>query len=271
MAMHLPPKARERLRQAICEQLYFVDPVNVSGDSPAPVVPDPNDPDDPYVSHPNEGFDGPRDINVLLIGDDVKVAVKPHGTGANEHFPPLIHPYAHTQTNTEEAARRGVPQGSSASGHIMYGAVLRPLLSTLSFADRIALFGDNLAIPVKDKPEAEAVLKAITSLYATSAVGPLTIRHKINRVADGFEYCSYWTTRKSAHWGGQLHVCPSHNAYQKWEQNCIKVYHEAGGGLVGWKQVYMYTRRWMASFPLWKPHRNSRQCLWNTLQSGCWH
>jgi RNA-directed DNA polymerase len=225
--------------------------------------------------------------NVLLLQDDVKVVVKPNqGKWTGFLYPnqlPVI-----TTVATDAAARRGVPQGSSASGIIMYRVVLGPLLCALSFADRIVLVGDDLAVPVKDMLEGEAVLKALKSLYATSPVGLLTIgRHRVSHIKDGFDFAGYRTTLKrkwimvvdpstaihkeipGPEW--YWHVRPTLRAYEKSEHKAAKKYHDAGGGLPGWKQVILYKKRWMASFSLWKPNYFSKLYLWLELQAGSWH
>jgi hypothetical protein len=216
--------------------------------------------------------------NVLLIQDDVTVVVKPdQGKWTGLLFP--NHLPAVAAIATYEAARRGVPQGSSASGIIMYRAVLGRLLSTLPFADRIVLVGDDVAIPVKDEPEGEAVLEALKSLYASSPVGLLTIgRSSISHIKHGFDFVSYRTTLKQrwkvnpdglTEW--YLHVRPTLRAYEKFEAKAIRVFHAHGGGLPGWKQLILYMKRWMASFPLWKPTYLSKCYLWFQLQAGSWH
>jgi hypothetical protein len=216
--------------------------------------------------------------NVLLVQDDVTVVVKPDKGKWNGFLFPNHLPAVSTIA-TDEAARRGVPQGSSASGIIMYRAVLGPLLCTLPFADRIVLVGDDLAVPVKDMLEGEAVLKALKSLYAASPVGLLTIgRHSLSHVKHGFDFASYHTRLKPkwkavlddvTEW--YLHVRPTLRAYEKFEHKAAKKFHEAGGGLPGWKQVILYMKCWMASFPLWKPNYSSKLYLWLELQAGSWH
>jgi hypothetical protein len=216
--------------------------------------------------------------NVLLVQDDVTVVVKPDGAKWKGLLFPNHLP-AVSIVATDEAARRGVPQGSSASGIIMYRVVLGPLLCTLPFADRIVLVGDDLAVPVKDMLEGEAVLKALKSLYAASPVGLLTIgRHSVSHIKDGFDFASY-RTRLKPKWKAvldgvtewYLHLRPTLRAYEKSEHKAAKKYHDAGGGLPGWKQVILYKKRWMASFPLWKPSYFSKLYLWLELQAGSWH
>jgi len=59
----------------------------------------------------------------------------------------------------------------------------------MSFADRIVLCGDDLAVPVKDQLEGEVVLETLQSLYAASPVGPLTIgRHSVFSIHHGVDF-----------------------------------------------------------------------------------
>lgn len=67
------------------------------------------------------------------------------------------------------------------------------------------------------------------------------------------------------------HVRPTLRAYEKFQHQAAKKFHDAGGGLPGWKQVILYMKRWMASFPMWKPNYLSKLYLWYTLQAGSWH
>jgi hypothetical protein len=127
--------------------------------------------------------------------------------------------------------------------------------------------------------EGEAVLKTLKSLYAASPVGLLAIgRHRITHIKDGYDFVSYNTKLKrkwkvaldqATEW--YLHVRPTLRAYEKFEHKAAKKFHEAGGGLAGWKQVFLYMKRWMPSFPMWKPNYLSKLYLWCTLQAGSWH
>ena len=209
--------------------------------------------------------------NVILIQDDVTVVVKPDKGTWTGVLLPNTYP-ATTIHATDEAARRGLPQGSSTSGIIMNRAVLGPLLSSLSFAHRIVLIGDDLAVPVKDRSEGEAVLNALKSLYAASPVGLLTIgRHSVDKISDGYDFCGYRTVRKPQKWGGHLHRRPSLRAYEKSQSKAAEKFREAGGGLPGWKKVFLYVKPWMRSFSLWKPNYLSKLYVWYQLQAASWH
>lgn len=224
--------------------------------------------------------------NVLLVQDAVTVVVKPDkGQWTGFLFPnhlPAVSAFA-----TDAAARRGLPQGCAASGIIMCRAVLGPLLGTLPFANRLVLIGDDLAVPVRDKLEAEAVLETLKSLYAASPVGLLTIgRHSVSHIKGGFDFAGYRSTLKrkwimvvdpstkterempGPEW--YWHVRPTLRAYEKFEHQAARKFHDAGGGIPGWKQVILYMKRWMASFPMWKPNYLSKQYLWLQLRAGSW-
>lgn len=226
--------------------------------------------------------------NVLLIQDGVKMVVKQMKTGKTTgQIYPDVSPTP-TSIQADEAARLGVPQGSPASGTIMYRAVLGPLLSTLPFADRIVLIGDDLAVPVKDMSEGNAVLATLTSLYAASPVGLLTIgRSDVSHIKAGFNFAGYRMTLKRK-WvsvidpttgvenefpGPEWHMKarPSPFAYEKMEHKAAKRFQQAGGGDAGWEEVSVYVDRWMGAFPLWKPNEISKGYLWSQLQAGSWH
>jgi len=224
--------------------------------------------------------------NVLLIQDDVKVVVKPgQARCAKTQFLSTHTPL--TSLQIDEAVRRGVPQGSSASGIIMYWAVLGPLLNALPFAARLVLFGDDLAIPVKDMLEAEAVLVTLKSHYAASPVGLLTFRSKVRHIKAGFDFVGYRTTLKrkwikvvdqvsGAHieipgpeW--YMKINPSSKSFRKMESEAASRYRAAGGGIPGWKQVFLYAKRWWRSFSLWEPNYQAKLHIWLELRAGTWH
>lgn len=210
--------------------------------------------------------------NVLLVEDEVAVVAKPNG---ETNTAPLCQVHSTATDHVEDdgdAVRQGLPPGSSASGIIMYRAVIGPMLATLPFANRIVLYGDDLAVPVKDLSEGEEVQNLIKSLYATSPVGPLTIgRGTISHMMRGFDFLGYRTIRKPECWGGRIHCRPSYRSYRKFELTAAAVYRDAGGGMAGLKQAVLYQKRWMASYPLWKPNHLSKLYLWYTLQAGSWH
>lgn len=204
--------------------------------------------------------------NVLTIRDAEKVKVALPNEDCTDS-----HPNAPSLVEADEAARQGVPQGSSTSSIIMYRGVLGPLLGALPFADRIVLFGDDMAIPVKDGLEGEAVVKALEAAFASTPVGLLHIsRQEIRHVSSGVDFLSYRIIRKPAKWGGHLHVRPSPKAYKRFYARAQEKYFKACGGKDGYLRVVLYMKRWLRSFPLWKPNYLSKLYVFLELQAFPW-
>lgn len=202
----------------------------------------------------------------VLIVDDAKVVVNPTmdmGSGNTCTIPNTM--------ELDSAARRGLPQGSSVSGLIMYRAVLGPLLGALPFADRLVQHGDDFAVPAKTMPEAEAILETLKSTLSTSPVGPLTISHHVKSLNQGVDFLGYRTIRKSKVFGGHLHKQPSPRSYRRVAQRASQRYVASGGGAESLKCVSMYSKRWRASYRLWKSTAQSRGYLWVTLITACLH
>ena len=146
-----------------------------------------------------------------------------------------------------------------------------PLLGAQSFSDRIVLFGDDFAVPVKDKLEGEAVIKALEATFASTPVGLLHIgRKEVRNIRHGVDFLSYRIIRKPKIWGGHLHVRPSPKAYKRFYQRAFEKYCLAGGGTHGCARALLYMRRWLKSFPLWQPTRLSKLYLRLELGSCSW-
>ena len=132
------------------------------------------------------------------------------------------------------------------------------------------------------------MLKTLQSYYAASPVGLLIVgRHRIRHIKEGFDFAGYRTALKQK-WimvvdpssgiqkevpGSEWHfkVRPTQASYRKMEHKAALKYQKAGGGLAGWKQVFLYVKRWIASFSLWKPNYLSKLYIWYQLQAASWH
>ena len=203
--------------------------------------------------------------NVLLVQDGVKVLVKPSDED-------VFAPYTdESPSNPDEAIRQGLPQGSRASGLIMYQGVLGPLLGTLSFADKLVLYGDDLAVPVKDQAEAKAVLKALEAALASSPAGLLHIgRHAIADIRHRVDFLGYRIRRKHEIWGGHLHICPSGKSFRRFRLRAKAKYREAEGGNQGLIATIRYKWSWLQSWRLWKTNWLSKTWLDLYLRMTIW-
>jgi len=188
----------------------------------------------------------------MLIGNEVVITPHP----SVKEIPSISVP---EYVKENGAARRGLPQGSSASPLVMYRAVLGPLLATLSFADRLVVHGDDIAVAAKDLATAEAYFKTLKSILSTSPVGPLAIgRNRISTVGEGADFLGYRIKRKPHHYGGHMHIHPSGRSFLRMEGKAQATHHKAGGGDAGEKAVQIYVSRWIDSFGLWKPNEKAR-------------
>jgi hypothetical protein len=199
--------------------------------------------------------------NSILIGDEVTItphpSVKEISTISITDF-----------VKENGAARRGLPQGSSASPMVMYRAVLGPLLATLSFVDRLILYGDDIAVPAKDLETAKAYLKALKSIFSTSPVGPLAIgRQEITHLAQGADYLGYRICRKPKLFGGHIHLRPSPRSYARFEMRALDVYLNAEKNDAGAQEVQAYVNRWIGAFNLWVPNEKSKELIGLSLSA----
>ncbi|WP_428667628.1 reverse transcriptase domain-containing protein [Reyranella sp.] len=210
--------------------------------------------------------------HVLLIENGVEVEVRPHRTA------PALSLNAGAVPVTDEAARLGLPQGSAASSLIMRRAVLGPVLAQLPFAADLVLYQDDVAVAVKTKGEANAVLEALKTTLSSTPAGPLAIgQSDIRHIEAGFVFLGYRVVRKPPKHGGHLHVHPAAKSYARAEEEAHRRYVKAGGGRSGNKAIISYWRKdWRPAWPLWKSTPRAAQYqrlsyrarVWPKLESG---
>lgn len=198
----------------------------------------------------------------LLLGDNVKLAAQPIYGVELPHISTL--PYL----KANGPARRGLPQGSSASQLIMNRAILGPRLRSLLFADHLVQYGDDVAVPAKDIATAEVILETLTSVFSTTPVGPFAIgRHSVAPIAEGCDFLGYRISRKAKCFGGHLHYRPSKWAFSKMQAKAVEYYAAAGKGEEGAERVASYLLRWRAAFPRWPFNEWSNDHLRSTMRS----
>lgn len=197
----------------------------------------------------------------MLIGNEVKISPHP---SVNEI--PSISVAEYVKENG--AARRGVPQGSSASPVVMYRAVLGPLIDTLSFSDRVILYGDDIAVPAKDHQTAEAYFMALKSVLSTSPVGPLAIgRNKISPIIVGADFLGYRIKKKPAlfvghdHIPSHIHIRPSRRSYLRLEERARAIHLSADQSEAADTAVQTYVSRWINAFRLWPANEKSKEYI----------
>jgi hypothetical protein len=188
--------------------------------------------------------------NILLVGDDVEVKVeRPAGT----EWPIKLstNPDTHTdKLEADTAARQGLPQGCAASNIITSRAVLGPLLRQTPFADRVVLYGDNIAVVTESEEEAVATLEALRSELRSTPVGPLDIGgYTIGHIGRYIDYCKYRHYARAPIFGGGIRTCPSRISFIRREHRIQKRY-LSGSEQDAEGRVEGYDLDWLRSFPL---------------------
>lgn len=205
--------------------------------------------------------------NVLLVQDGVKVLVKPPQGALGA----LQAPEALDSVKADEAVRQGIPQGSLASGMIVYQGALGPLLDAQSFAHKLVQFGDDLAVPVKDMAEAQAVLKTLEGIFASSPVGLLHIGHQAtSSVLQGVDFVGYRVKRELNQQQGKLRAYPNQKSFKRFEQRAFDRYIAAGCLRPGCTASFRYLRRWLRSWPLWEHFLEAQWNLRADLRANWW-
>lgn len=177
---------------------------------------------------------------VLLIEDDVLVVR--HTPSCSILVPP------------DEAARRGLPQGALTSGRVMSRAVLGPTLATTEFSNRIFLFGDNISVPVRDRPEGEAILRTVSSRLQNGCGGPLTIGyHQIAHESEGIQLVKYCISRAAERLGGRMRIRPAAKCYQNYSRRVTEKERDGASA----SAIEQYKQSWIDAFPLWEPNETS--------------
>ena len=170
----------------------------------------------------------------------------------------------HSCHSADTAARKGLPQGSLGSSLIMSRAVLAPLLNATSFADRLVLYGDDIAVAAKSEADAEDTKLALDSMLENSPVGPLTIgRHAIRHKAQRINFGKYGIKQDSWNPQSPMKACPSARSFDRFSERAEAKY-LCGPEEDADDRVDMYRDVWPKSFPLWKPTEAALELLWLT-------
>lgn len=152
----------------------------------------------------------------------------------------------------DDAARQGLPQGAITSGIILSRVILGPVLSTAPFVDRIHLYGDNTAVPVRSRLEGETLLDALRSLLRNTPAGPLSIGDaSVDSINQGVELVKFRFRRVGAWWGGGIRITPARKAYRRYG---ARVSAKAAAGASN-PELQDYSDRWLRSYrSLWQPN-----------------
>lgn len=153
-------------------------------------------------------------------------------------------------SEADGAVRRGLPQGASPSSLIMSRAILGPVLAGTFFANRMALFGDNIFVLARSRQDGEEIYSALSSALQGSPVGPLAIgEHDIQSARNKITLVTYAIKPLRPQYGGGWRVMPSWKSYRNFENEVAR---RASAGDT-WEEIEVYIRKWVAAFRLWRP------------------
>jgi hypothetical protein len=187
--------------------------------------------------------------NAVLIASDVRVITLPqyHGQIIQE---------------LEQAVRRGLPQGSSASG-IIASWLLGRMLGTLNVPSRVVLYGDDIAIASKTLSEAKGIKKALFEAAKNNASGSLALKlNKIFNIEDGVTFVMYKIRRKCSYSHAWYHYSPAQKCFDRLKDKLERDFIQNGASVNINNPI---VARWLNAFPLWLNHEGKLPYLENDL------
>jgi hypothetical protein len=158
----------------------------------------------------------------------------------------------------DKAARRGLPQGASTSHLVLSRAILGPALATLSFSDRLFLYGDNISVAVRSRQEAEEAITALRSLLENVPAGPLHIAGtKVYSTHEAIELVKYRLRPVPHRFGSGFRIGPSAKSFSLFEQRV----RERSAKRESQSEIEAYRDQWPDAFPLWQVNETTREYL----------
>lgn len=151
---------------------------------------------------------------------------------------------------SEQAARRGIPQGSLASPYIA-ASLLSPALKQLT-GELVLIHGDDVITGTKTQTECEANAQALAEACLQHPAGPLLMKHnRVAKIGTPIEALGYRMKWRPEAFGGGVRFIPSKAAFEKFyarlEADLLKG--------KSWKdlpeQAAKRIPHWQAGLPLW--------------------
>lgn len=189
--------------------------------------------------------------NTILIPDTAKLVI---------HTPDI-------NTNIkrwEDAARRGIPQGSPASS-LVASALIGPLLDQLPDATRVVVVADDMLFGACSEADVNAIKLALTEALKSHPAGPLSLKHvHIRTTQQGFNFLGYRFRRRPEVFGGMFYAHPSPQSFKRfkarlWERTTVCPFDDIFE--VGWE----YAEAWRRSFSRWDRHELGDAYFENTV------
>jgi hypothetical protein len=159
-----------------------------------------------------------------------------------------------TEDVLDGAIRRGLPQGSRAS-QLIAGMLLGPTLKHLAPADRLIVYGDDIAIAACNEGEATALKKALPGMLKSHPAGPFRLKHcDTKHINKGFDFLKYHFRRNP--FTGKVRRRPATKSYSRYERRVVSLILKTPKARIR-EAVEHYTAAWAGSFIRWRPVRLS--------------
>jgi hypothetical protein len=167
------------------------------------------------------------------------------------------------------AVRRGLPQGSRASG-LVASILLGSVLEHIAPGHRVVIYGDDIALAARSKKEAEAMMKALKSALDSHPAGPFRLKRcEIKHINDGFDFTKYRTRKKPDYFGGDVVRSPANMSFIRFKKNTTKKIQEKKSNGEGWVlPAFQYRTCWIRAFGHWDVRAQSLALLNCTFQEG---
>ena len=140
---------------------------------------------------------------------------------------PIRRSHTHASIPLEQDARRGLPQGSKASGPFASALLGREI--RLAIAGHpgvvVVIFGDDIAIGARTQGQIEAIKQAIGERFASLSGGPLFLKFcKIAHANSAFDFVQRRIQRRQ--WDGEyeVRVQPSLSAFERLKKKMLAKY-----------------------------------------------
>lgn len=156
-------------------------------------------------------------------------------------------------TNSVQAIRQGLPQGSLASP-IVAAKVLEPHLEATR-ARKVVAYVDDLVIAARTKAEAETKLITLRSSLEEQPHGSLHLKSAIFELSNPkMDYLGYRFLRRGRQLGDFSCARPSRRSFERLYERCaLRMF--LNHWTVWDHVIEVECDRWVRSFPMWSRHR----------------
>ncbi len=182
-------------------------------------------------------------VNSLLLPPDTPIETEEHNQAS------------------EQAARRGIPQGSLASPYIA-AMLLTPVLSQLA-GEVVLIFGDDIVTGTRTEAECEANKSALAEAFLQHPAGPLLMKHnEVTKMGSPIEALGYRMVWVPKAFGGGVRFRPSEAAFDKFYARLEHSLLEEGSWEDLSDRAMTKARHWQAGSPMWDRSTASDLIVW---------